>query len=135
MNSAQPAGSAYALLADGATIEIRAATPADFVAVRQMYRSMSPDNIYLRFFSMSTAAADDQAQRACREPAADHATRLAWLAGELVGVASYECCRAARQSRRSRSPWPITPTTGAWHAAYRAPGVGRPRPGGADLHR
>ena len=91
MNSAQPAGSAYALLADGATIEIRAATPADFMAVRQMYRSMSQDNIYLRFFSMSTAAADDQAQRSCREPAADHATRLAWLEGELVGVASYEC--------------------------------------------
>jgi acyl-CoA synthetase (NDP forming)/GNAT superfamily N-acetyltransferase len=93
MNSAQPAGGVYALLADGATIEIRAATPADFTAVRQMYRSMSPDNIYLRFFSMSTAAADDQAQRACREPAADHATRLAWLDGELVGVASYECCQ------------------------------------------
>ena len=92
MDSAQPAGGVYALLADGATIEIRAATAADFVAVRQMYRSMSPDNIYLRFFSMSTAAADDQAQRACREPAADHDTRLAWLDGELVGVASYECC-------------------------------------------
>lgn len=91
MKSAQPAGSAYALLADGATIEIRAATPADFMAVRQMYRSMSPDNIYLRFFSMSTATADDQARRACREPAADHATRLAWLDGELVGVAGYEC--------------------------------------------
>ena len=93
MNSAQPAGGVYALLADGATIEIRAATPADFAAVRQMFRSMSPDNIYLRFFSMSTAAADDQAQRSCREPAADHATRLAWLDGELVGVASYECCQ------------------------------------------
>lgn len=91
MNSAQPAGSAYALLADGATIEIRAATPADFLAVRQMYRSMSPDNIYLRFFSMSRATADEQAQRACREPAADHATRLAWLDGVLVGVAGYEC--------------------------------------------
>ena len=60
MDSAQPAGGAYSLLADGATIEIRAATPADFTAVRQMYRSMSPDNIYLRFFSMSTAAARDR---------------------------------------------------------------------------
>ena len=91
MNSAQPAAGVYALLADGATIEILEATPADFLAVRQMYRSMSPDNIYLRFFSMSTATADDQAQRSCREPAGDHATRLAWLEGELVGVASYEC--------------------------------------------
>jgi acyl-CoA synthetase (NDP forming)/L-amino acid N-acyltransferase YncA len=91
MNSAQPADGVYALLADGATIEIRPGTPADFMAVRQMYRSMSPGNIYLRFFSMSTATADDQAQRACREPSADHATRLAWLEGELVGVAGYEC--------------------------------------------
>ncbi len=93
MNSAQPAGGVYALLADGATIEIRAANPADFGAVRQMYRAMSPDNIYLRFFSMSMATAEDQARKACREPAADHATRLAWLDGELVGIASYECAQ------------------------------------------
>jgi acyl-CoA synthetase (NDP forming)/GNAT superfamily N-acetyltransferase len=93
MNSAHPAGGVYALLADGATIEIRAATTADFEAVWQMYRSMSPDNIYLRFFSLSAAAAVEQAKRVCREPSADHATRLAWLDGELVGVASYECAK------------------------------------------
>ncbi len=91
MKTAQPADGGYALLADGATIEIRPASPADFGAVWQMYQAMSPDNIYLRFFSMSLAPAEEQARRACREPAADHATRLAWLDGELVGVASYEC--------------------------------------------
>jgi acyl-CoA synthetase (NDP forming)/GNAT superfamily N-acetyltransferase len=93
MNIADPAGRVYALLADGATIEIRAATGADFEAVWQMYRSMSPDNIYRRFFSLSTSAAVEQAKRVCREPSADHATRLAWLDGELVGVASYECAQ------------------------------------------
>ena len=93
MTNADPPAGVYALLADGATIEIRPGTGSDFDAVWHMYRAMSPDNIYLRFFSMSRAAADEQAKRVCREPSADHATRLAWLDGELVGVASYECAK------------------------------------------
>jgi len=91
MTTAQPATGVYALLADGATAEIRPAAAGDFDAVREMHRAMSPDNLYLRFFSMSPAAADQEASRICRAPAADHAALLAWLAGELVGVASYEC--------------------------------------------
>jgi acyl-CoA synthetase (NDP forming)/GNAT superfamily N-acetyltransferase len=87
---AQPASSVYALLADGATIEIRPATPGDFDAVWQMHRAMSPENIYFRFFSMSLVGAEQAARRICREPAADHAALLAWLGGELVGAASYE---------------------------------------------
>ena len=90
MNTAQPSTSVYALLADGSTAEIRPAAAGDFEAVREMHRAMSPDNLYLRFFSMSPAA-DQEASRICRAPAADHAALLAWLAGELVGVASYEC--------------------------------------------
>ena len=93
MTHADPSPGVYALLADGTTIEIRPAAVTDFDAVWHMYRAMSADNIYLRFFSMSRVAADEQAQRACREPAADHAVRLAWLDGELVGVASYECTK------------------------------------------
>jgi hypothetical protein len=80
----------YALLADGATVEIRPAAASDFDAVWQMHRAMSPDNIYLRFFSMSLVGAKQAARRMCREPAADHGALLAWLAGELVGVAIYE---------------------------------------------
>jgi hypothetical protein len=41
--------SAYALLTDGTTIEIRAAQPEDFAAVRELHAKMSPDNLYLRF--------------------------------------------------------------------------------------
>ena len=85
-----PGRSVYALLADGSTIEIRPAAASDLNAVLEMHRAMSPDNIYLRFFSMSPAAAEREARRICREPAADHVALLAWLAGELVGVASYE---------------------------------------------
>jgi acyl-CoA synthetase (NDP forming)/GNAT superfamily N-acetyltransferase len=80
----------YALLADGTTIEIRPPRAGDFDAVRAMHAAMSPDNIYLRFFSMSRAAAEQEARRVCREPAADHGALLAWLAGDLIGVASYE---------------------------------------------
>ena len=37
--------SAYALLTDGTTIEIRPARPGDFDAVRDMHTKMSPDNL------------------------------------------------------------------------------------------
>ncbi len=84
------AGRVYALLADGTTIEIRPARVSDFDAVRDMHAAMSPDNIYLRFFCMSRTAAEREARRICREPAADHGALLAWLAGDLIGAASYE---------------------------------------------
>jgi acyl-CoA synthetase (NDP forming)/GNAT superfamily N-acetyltransferase len=88
--SARPAGGVYALLADGTTVEIRLAALGDFDAVLEMHRAMSPDNTYFRFFSMGSAPAEREARRICREPAADHLALLAWLAGDLVGVASYE---------------------------------------------
>ncbi len=96
--SAPSAAGVYALLADGTTVEIREAGVGDFDAVREMHRAMSPDSTYLRFFSMSTAAAEREARRICREPAADHAALLAWLAGELIGVASYEARSPAREA-------------------------------------
>ena len=50
-------GSVYALLADGRTVEIRPARAADFDAVKAMHEAMSPNNAYLRFFSLSRLAA------------------------------------------------------------------------------
>jgi acyl-CoA synthetase (NDP forming)/GNAT superfamily N-acetyltransferase len=82
--------SSYALLADGSTVEIRAAGPQDAEAVREMHAAMSPDNMYLRFFSLSPQAAQTEARRVSREPGPDHAALLAWLGKRLVGVASYE---------------------------------------------
>ena len=81
----------YALLTDGTTIEIRAARPDDFDAVRDMHAKLSPDSLYLRFFSMSPRAAEREARRICRPPAPDHAALLALLDGELIGCGSYEC--------------------------------------------
>ena len=80
----------FALLIDGSTIEIRPATPQDEDAVREMHAALSPENAYLRFFSLSPLNAEREAKRVCREPSADHVALLAWLGDELAGVASYE---------------------------------------------
>ena len=90
--------SAYALLTDGATIEIRPARPGDFDAVRDMHANMSPDNLYLRFFSMSPVVAEKEARRICREPGPDHAALLALLDGEVVGCGTYEQAGAGSRS-------------------------------------
>ena len=88
--SIQAEPGAYALLTDGTTVEIRAARPEDFGAVRDLHAKMSPDNLYLRFFSMSRAAAEREARRICREPGPDHAALLAVLDGEVAGCGAYE---------------------------------------------
>ena len=90
MTSPTAGTSTYALLTDGSTVQIRAAEPKDAEAVREMHAAMSPDNIYLRFFSLSPHAAQTEAARVTREPGPDHLALLAWLGKRLVGVASYE---------------------------------------------
>jgi acyl-CoA synthetase (NDP forming)/GNAT superfamily N-acetyltransferase len=82
--------SVYALLADGRTVEIRPAAPADFAAVKAMHEAMSPENVYLRFFSLSRIAAEHEAQRVTREPGPDHAALLAVFDGQVAGLASFE---------------------------------------------
>ena len=85
-----PVVATYALLTDGGTVEVRPARAQDFEAVRAMHAAMSPDNMYLRFFSMSPSAAEREARRVCREPDSDHAALLAWQDGRLAGVGAYE---------------------------------------------
>jgi acyl-CoA synthetase (NDP forming)/GNAT superfamily N-acetyltransferase len=89
MSMVQAAGPAYALLADGTTVEIRPADLADFDAVRAMHEAMSPGNAYLRFFNLSRLAAETEARRICRGPGPGHAALLALSAGEVVGCGSY----------------------------------------------
>jgi acyl-CoA synthetase (NDP forming)/GNAT superfamily N-acetyltransferase len=94
MSTVQVAGPTYALLADGGTVEIRPAGPTDYEAIEAMYEGMSPDNIYLRFFSMSRTAAQGQAWRICREPTPGDVALLALADGQVVGVASYAPTKA-----------------------------------------
>jgi acyl-CoA synthetase (NDP forming)/GNAT superfamily N-acetyltransferase len=79
----------YALLADGTTVEIRLAVPADFDAVKAMHQAMSSDNSYLRFFNVSRLSAELEARRISRNPAPGSVALLAVANGEVVGVASY----------------------------------------------
>jgi GNAT superfamily N-acetyltransferase len=90
MSIGQAAGHAYALLDDGSRVEIRRAGPADLGAVRAMHSAMSPDNTYLRFFSLSKLSAQTEAQRICQQPRPGHTALLALSAGEVVGCASYD---------------------------------------------
>ena len=90
--------SVYALLTDGTTVEIRPAGQDDFDPVREMHEKLSPDSLYLRFFSMSPRAATREAQRVCRPRGPDHAALLALLDGQVIGVGSYERDSAASLS-------------------------------------
>jgi acyl-CoA synthetase (NDP forming)/GNAT superfamily N-acetyltransferase len=85
-------GCSYALLADGSTITIRPARPDDFAQVKRLHDEMSPDNLYLRFFSLSRNAAEQEARRVTRAddgPRA-HGALLGFLGEDLAGLASYE---------------------------------------------
>src|ERR1700761_7108138 len=83
----------YALLADGTTVEIRLAGPADYEAVKAMHAAMSPDNTYLRFFNVSRLSAETEARRVCRDPDPGRAALLALTGGSVAGVASYVALR------------------------------------------
>ena len=122
MTALTEAGCSYALLADGTTITIRPAGPGDYEAVKQLHEGMSPDNLYLRFFSMSRQAAEQEARRVSRADRSpdgsphgqpprsqpdrsppdrstpDHGALLGFLGDELVGVASYELSPADPES-------------------------------------
>ena len=81
---------AYALLADGAAIEIRPATPGDRTLVRAMHEAMSPEHAYLRFFNFSKLSPEREADRVCRASGPDHRALLALKGDDLVGAGSYE---------------------------------------------
>jgi acyl-CoA synthetase (NDP forming)/GNAT superfamily N-acetyltransferase len=83
-------GCSYALLADGTTITIRPARPDDFAQVKRFHDEMSPDNLYLRFFSLSRNAGEREARRVTRDDGTLRAALLGFLGDDLVGVASYE---------------------------------------------
>jgi acyl-CoA synthetase (NDP forming)/GNAT superfamily N-acetyltransferase len=91
----QAAGHAYALLADGSTVEIRPAGPADFDVVKAMHEAMSPDSMYMRFFNLNRLAAETEARRICREPRPGHVALLALSDGEVAGCASYAVPRGS----------------------------------------
>jgi acyl-CoA synthetase (NDP forming)/GNAT superfamily N-acetyltransferase len=81
----------HALLADGRIVAIRPTAPGDVDAVQAMHERMSPDNIYLRFFSFSRLSAQTEARRVCTDARPGRVALLAVTGeGTVAGVASYD---------------------------------------------
>jgi acyl-CoA synthetase (NDP forming)/L-amino acid N-acyltransferase YncA len=85
----RPVGS-YALLLDGTTVEIRPVRADDLAGLLRLHERLSDESIYLRFFGVSRAAAEQIATRLCRDPALQGHALVASLRGEIVGVAHHE---------------------------------------------
>ena len=80
----------HALLADGTTVCIRPVTPADHDQVRKLYEEMSPENLRLRFFSVSPRSAALSADRACAPAHPGYRALLAETHGQVIGLAEYD---------------------------------------------
>ncbi|WP_225829907.1 GNAT family N-acetyltransferase [Streptomyces sp. NK08204] len=80
----------HALLADGTTVRIRRAGPADHEDVRRLYEEMSPQNLRMRFFSVSPASAGRAADRVAGGERPGYRALAAECGGRLVGLAEYE---------------------------------------------
>ncbi|MEU5878694.1 GNAT family N-acetyltransferase [Spirillospora sp. NPDC047279] len=80
----------FALLTDGAQVEIRPLAAGDREVVVALHRGLSEESLYLRFFALNRRMADQVAERVCREPGPDHAAFGAWFRGGLIGIAEYE---------------------------------------------
>ena len=133
MTALSAPGCSYALLADGATITIRPARPDDFEQVKRLHDEMSPDNLYLRFFSLSRNAGEQEARRVTRADVLLGAL-LGFLGDELVGVASYEPIGQPGTAEVAFAVADNMHHRGGGHAAARAPGVAGPGPRRAGLH-
>ncbi|MGW7821591.1 bifunctional acetate--CoA ligase family protein/GNAT family N-acetyltransferase [Streptomyces puniciscabiei] len=80
----------HALLADGTTVCIRPVTPADHDQVQGLYEEMSPENLRLRFFSLSPRSATLAADRACAPARPGYRALLAETHGQVIGLAEYD---------------------------------------------
>ena len=90
--ASQPVGDvdADALLTDAGIVRIRSARRADAQQLRAMYDRVSPDTLYLRFFTMSRTLMERDIDRLTRPPDAEHVSLVAEVRGAVVGVATYE---------------------------------------------
>jgi len=83
-------GRSYALLVDGTTLTIRPVSAEDYEAVKRLHETMSPENLYFRFFSASRVSAEREARRVCLEDRPGMVALVGLLGDELAGLASYE---------------------------------------------
>ncbi|MGW5120678.1 GNAT family N-acetyltransferase, partial [Streptomyces noursei] len=79
-----------ALLADGSTVRLRPADPADRDRVRRFYVELSADSLRNRFFVVSRRSGERAAERLCTPGGSGHRALVALHGDRLVGVAEYE---------------------------------------------
>jgi acetyl coenzyme A synthetase (ADP forming)-like protein len=80
------------VLADGATVHMRALTADDAPLVERMYERLSDDSVYLRFFSPVTASMAARLEMN-RVGDSGHQARVALLGNEVVAAARYDVVR------------------------------------------
>src|SRR5512142_3362654 len=78
------------VLIDGGLMHLRPVRPEDEAALLKLHEHLSERSFYLRFFTVSPAAAPWFVHRVMRAPAADHAALVAEVNGQVVGLAAYE---------------------------------------------
>jgi GNAT superfamily N-acetyltransferase len=79
-----------ALMMDAGIVRIRTVRPTDAEALRVMYEGVSPNALWLRFFSVSTAVVAHDIEALTRAPDDNHASLLAEIGSAVVGVATFE---------------------------------------------
>lgn len=80
----------HALLADGTPVRIRPVAPADHDGLRRFYEKMSPENLRLRFFSVSRRSGALAADRACAPARPGHRALPARTEDRVLGLAEYD---------------------------------------------
>lgn len=75
-------------LSNGQPVDLRPATPEDFDAVRDFYRTLGDDSSYFRFFGIRRNLPEDEL-RDVVGATASHVTMLAMVDGRLIGLGEY----------------------------------------------
>ena len=76
------------VLADGGTVHVRPITPEDGDRLRAMSRRLSPDTVYMRFFSMITLS-DYDVERLTDVDHVDRVALVALVDDDMVGVGRF----------------------------------------------
>ena len=78
------------VLADGGTVQLRPIRPDDADPLRAMHSRLSPDTVYMRFFSMVRTVSAREVERLTTVDYDDRVAVVAVLRDEIVGVTRYD---------------------------------------------
>ncbi len=78
------------VLADGGTVHLRPIAPGDADRLRSMHSRLSPDTVYMRFFSMVRTLSARDVERLTDVDHDDRVAFIALLRDEMVGVVRYD---------------------------------------------